>query len=702
MIPSLMRADKRWVVWRFSADGKKLPHDPRDPKGRAIDTTDEKFWVDYDTAAKVVEAGGVDGLGFVLGDGWAGVDLDDVRDPATGVITPAAKVIVQALDSYTEISPSGTGLKLFIKAWLGKNHKRVGLEIYGYSRYFTVTGLHMADTPTEPQARSGELTALVQKEFGSTDVDEPEGDATEIDVDDLPDPDAELIEGGRNNALARIGGSLRRLDFGDEELLSALQAFNHHRCRPPLPDPEVKTIARSVGRYAPSKAERAIDWMNQRHAILMENGKTIVITEGEDPVLKRTVLDRGAAADIRLMYCDHPILLKVAGKKVSRPLGDYWLNHPGRRKYTRVVFDPEANHAPDVLNLWKGLAVKPEKGSWSALRDHIHHVIAGGRQDVFEYFIGWMARAVQKPGRPGEVGLVMKGAQGAGKGILARSLGHVFGQHFVHVARSHHLTGHFNAHLQDAVLVFADEAVWGGDKTAEGALKALITEPTLQIERKGRDTFNVKNVIHLMVASNNEWAVPAGLDDRRFCIVEVLGTKVGDHKYFRAIREEMNRGGYAAMLFDLMAYDLKTFDHRKPPQTDAALQQKLLGMSPTQRWWFEKLKDGRLLPADKGWEATVPRTALHENYVNALDTVGIQRKSLETELGIQLRNLLGDLPMRETRRQANGGRQRCWIFPPLTECREQFERLVKKKITWGDEEIHADDTTQPEPPKLDY
>jgi hypothetical protein len=699
MIPSLMRADKRWVVWRFSADGKKLPHDPKNPKGRAIDTTDEQFWVDYETAAKVVEAGGVDGLGFVLGDGWAGVDLDDVRDPSTGVLTPAAKVIVQQLDTYAEISPSGTGLKLFIKAYLGKNHKRVGLEIYGYSRYFTVTGLHVADTPTEPQARTDELSALVLKEFGSAEVDEPEGEETQSDVEEFVDPDEELIEGGRNNALARIGGHLRRLNFGDEELLGSLVAFNAHRCKPPLPDPEVRTIARSVGRYAPSKAERAIDWMNKKHAILMENGKTIVITEREDPVLKRTVIDRGAAADIRLMYCDHPILLKVAGKKMARPLGDYWLNHAGRRKYTQIVFDPEVNHAPDVFNLWRGLAVKPEKGSWNALRDHLFEVICCGRDDVFRYYEGWIARAVQKPGRPGEVGLVMKGPQGAGKGILARSLGHIFGQHFVHVARTHHLTGHFNAHLQDAVLVFADEAVWGGDKGAEGALKALITEPTLNIERKGRDAYAVKNVIHLIVASNNEWAVPAGLDDRRFCIVEVLGTKVGDHAYFRKIREEMNRGGYEAMLFDLKAYDLKKFDHRKPPQTDAALNQKLLGMSPVQRWWFEKLKDGRLLPGDNGWQPTVPRTTLHENYVNALNMVGVQRKSLETELGIQLRALLGDLHIGEIRKSTHGERQRCWTFPPLDGCRKAFEKLVKMPLGWGGEEKKED---QPEPPKLDY
>jgi hypothetical protein len=673
-----MRAENRWLVWRYSPDGKKLPHDPKKPAGKPIDSTDEKLWVDYDTASKVVEAGGVEGLGFALGDGWAGVDLDDVRDPASGRVTPSAQAIVEQLDSYTEVSPSGTGLKIFIKAWLGRNHKREGLEIYGYGRYFTVTGLHVANTATEPQARANELTELIDREFGAADT-EPNADDEPTPTEESA-PENEFAEGGRNNNLARIGGSLRRLNFSDEELLETLRAVNRARCKPPLADHEVQQVARSVGRYAPNKAERAIDWMNERHAVLVESGKTIVITERIDPVLKRRVIDRSDFADIKKRYCRNTIKVKVNGKEIKRPLGDYWLAHPGARLYTSIVYDPEVHHPPEVYNLWRGFAITPKQGSWSGLRQHVEEIICCGDPDVFRYFLGWMARMVQKPGRPGEVALVMKGAQGAGKGLLARSLGHVFGQHFVHLARAHQLTGHFNAHIQDAVLVFADEAVWGGDKTNEGPLKAMITEPTLPIERKGRDAYFVKNVLHLMLASNNDWAAPVGVDDRRFCVVEVLPDRVGDHKYFKAIREEMNRGGYEALLYDLLHYDLKGFDHRKPPQTDAAFAQKLHGFTPVQRWWFEKLKNGRLLPLDREWVPEVPRTTLYENYLDAMQKTGVLRRSLETELGVQLRALVKGLG--QVRRSVKGSRERCWVFPPLGICRAEFEAAVNKKLQW--------------------
>ena len=70
----------------------------------------------------------------------------------------------------------------------------------------------------------------------------------------------------------------------------------------------------------------------------------------------------------------------------------------------------------------------------------------------------------------------LRGRQGTGKGIFCTQFGRLFGQHFVHVERSSHLTGHFNSHLKDKLIVYADEAFWAGDKKAEGVLKAMITE----------------------------------------------------------------------------------------------------------------------------------------------------------------------------------------------------------------------------------
>jgi hypothetical protein len=72
---------------------------------------------------------------------------------------------------------------------------------------------------------------------------------------------------------------------------------------------------------------------------------------------------------------------------------------------------------------------------------------------------------------------------------------HLFGQHAVHISSADQLIGKFNSHLHDASFLFADEAYWPGQIAAEGNLKRLITEPTLRIEGKGRDSIEVPNYL---------------------------------------------------------------------------------------------------------------------------------------------------------------------------------------------------------------
>ena len=117
--------------------------------------------------------------------------------------------------------------------------------------------------------------------------------------------------------------------------------------------------------------------------------------------------------------------------------------------------------------------------------------------------------------------VVLRGGRGAGKGAFARELGRLFGSHFIHLSNARHLLGNFNAHLVDALLVFSDEATWAGDKQGESVLKALVTEPLITVEAKYRNARIVRNVVHLLMASNSDWTVPAGPDERRFFVLDV-------------------------------------------------------------------------------------------------------------------------------------------------------------------------------------
>ena len=181
-----------------------------------------------------------------------------------------------------------------------------------------------------------------------------------------------------------------------------------------------------------------------------------------------------------------------------------------------------------MLNLWRGFGVTPKPGDWSLMRSHILNVVCSGNQKHFDYLIRLMAWGVQHLDKPTRRRGCSSWPTGSGQGSC--SLAHTassIGKHFSHITHGDQLTGRFNASIGTACAVFLDEAVWAADKKGEGILKALITEPTLQLEAKFRDPIMVENRLRIMVASNNDWAVPAGIGDRRWFVLNVADTYAG-------------------------------------------------------------------------------------------------------------------------------------------------------------------------------
>jgi KaiC/GvpD/RAD55 family RecA-like ATPase len=141
-IPEELKDLPNWVCYMED----KKPIDPM--TGRGARANDPMTWGPYDLASSVAVSEGYAGIGFEFGNSdYAGVDIDECIDDA-GNVTPEALAIVNALDSYTEISPSGHGLHIIVKApgFVPKWKKKTdlpgmkALEMYAEGRYFTVTG----------------------------------------------------------------------------------------------------------------------------------------------------------------------------------------------------------------------------------------------------------------------------------------------------------------------------------------------------------------------------------------------------------------------------------------------------------------------------------------------------------------------------------------------------------------------------------
>ena len=157
-IPEALRALDQWVTWRYERD-TKVPYSPQ--TGRRASSTKPETWASYAVTVTAQESRGHSGIGFVFSvfDPFTGVDLDDCIDES-GAIADWARQIVASLDSYTEVSPSGRGLKVWVEGTVPTSVKTQQIEIYSERRYFTVTGQHLPDTPLTIRAAQAELTAL--------------------------------------------------------------------------------------------------------------------------------------------------------------------------------------------------------------------------------------------------------------------------------------------------------------------------------------------------------------------------------------------------------------------------------------------------------------------------------------------------------------------------------------------------------------
>lgn len=172
-IPADLRDLSQFVAWRYEdRDGKltKIPINVR--TGRLALTNAPSTWATLEEAIPFARANGY-GIGFVFAasDPFTGVDLDKCIDAETNLIAPWAWEIAAALDSYTEVSPSGTGLHCFVRAALPPGGKRKGaIEMYDRLRFFTLTGLRLPDLPADMPERQAQLSALHASIFPPTTV----------------------------------------------------------------------------------------------------------------------------------------------------------------------------------------------------------------------------------------------------------------------------------------------------------------------------------------------------------------------------------------------------------------------------------------------------------------------------------------------------------------------------------------------------
>jgi len=413
---------------------------------------------------------------------------------------------------------------------------------------------------------------------------------------------------------------------------------------------------------------KEVEELNATHFVAVEGAKTWVFKEDFDHELQRPALKRSSFEDFKKLHSHKKVQVTHGDQIKNQRIAQVWLDHPLRRTFDSIVFLPNQATPLGTYNTWRGFACQPAQGDWSLMLTHIRDVICSGDTISAEYLLNWMAFAVQHPDKPAEVAVVLQGSRGTGKGKFANTMTALFGHHATTVTQASHLTGNFNGHLKDCAFLFVDEGMWAGDKAGENVLKALITEPVIQMEKKFQDPTPIKNRLHIMIASNSEWVVPAGAHERRYFVLHVSDAKMQDKLYFAALERQMyERGGLAAMLHDLLRRDLSTFDIRSVPRTAALDQQVISSLSPMETWWLDHL--GATLP---DWQYQ-NRRALVENCMHKCSNPN--QRSLETKLGNFLQKMAPGGVKKVSHAPPGSSRAvDCYEFPPQALCRQAFKQ----------------------------
>jgi len=414
---------------------------------------------------------------------------------------------------------------------------------------------------------------------------------------------------------------------------------------------------------------------NSKHAIVILGGKSRFLFErpgGSAEFWEKETLKDWYAGDFVT------VATAKGNKRVNKAL--YWLKHPNKRRYDRVVFQPGREVAEKDYNLWQGFAFEPKKGPWNLFRLHLREVVANGDMEVYAYVLNWMAHAVQRPWELPEVAIVLRGLQGTGKSILWRIFGSLFGPHYIVVNTPGQLAGRFNMHLADKVIVFAEEAFFAGDRKATSSLKARITEPFLAYEAKGRDIVQLPNFSRIVCSSNEDWVVPAAMDERRWCVLDVSDEHKEDTEYFQALTAQMNQEGLSALLYALLEHNIEGFNPRVFPRTAALDENIEASMDPIQAWWYEKLRQGFLLPGDYEWETNVRFRLLYDDLKEFAHQHPRHVSTTEAAVGRALRRLCPGLVSKPIRDFFEV--KRFYELPDLDECRRQFEKATRFHPDW--------------------
>lgn len=329
-----------------------------------------------------------------------------------------------------------------------------------------------------------------------------------------------------------------------------------------------------------------IEEINERYAVVPIGGK-VAVADLKDNKFNLMSFDSAANwfANTVIVYSDG----------TPWPAFKVWKTSANRRQFERVEFIPGDTAPQGVLNLWSGWGVEAQPYSWPLIQEHLREVVCSGNQVHYDYLLNWIAHMVQFPRKKPDVAVVLKGKKGTGKDTVGVLLERIVGRsHYAHFTRPDDFTNNFNASLEKALFAHVEEAFFSGDRSKIGALQNLITGKSIPITRKGYDTVECDSFIRVLMTTNEDWAIPATGDERRYFALEVSDSRKGDLPYFSRLHAAIEGDEAHGFMYAMMKRDISGFNPRSVPVTRELSQQKLQNLDAFGKWMYDLLFTGAL------------------------------------------------------------------------------------------------------------
>ncbi|WP_395008676.1 DUF5906 domain-containing protein, partial [Undibacterium sp.] len=307
-----------------------------------------------------------------------------------------------------------------------------------------------------------------------------------------------------------------------------------------------------------------------------------------DRLIKNFALIYGADevwdGESRMLLKVNPLRLAFGNDAVK-----YWLNNADRKliPLDRVVFDPTQKADPETtVNMFNGFGMTPKAGECDLIIELLFH-LCGSDEEILGWVLAWLAYPLQNPGAKMATSIILHGDEGSGKNLFfEKCIAKIYGEYGGIIGNAE-IESQFNEWASKKLFVVCDEVVTRSElRQLKGRLKAMVSNPTININPKNLSSRSEANHMNFVFLSNELQPLALDKTDRRYMVIWTPPKQ--SEEYYALVAKQMANGGNEAFFQYLLGLDLVEFNaHTKPIQTQAKQDLIDLGLSPPERFFNE-------------------------------------------------------------------------------------------------------------------